>query len=49
MTNRISIKSNAKYNQRSRLLLDTTSKKLNKIAKTPQIGIRASATMWKNT
>jgi hypothetical protein len=28
-------------------LLYTTSKQLNKIAETPQIGIRASANMWK--
>jgi hypothetical protein len=28
-------------------LLITTSKKLDKIAKTPQIGIRASANKWK--
>src|SRR5260370_12075300 len=47
-TNRISIKSDAKENQRCQLLLNTTSKKLDKTAETPQIGIRASANMWRN-
>src|SRR4029077_17209762 len=43
MTNRISIRSDARQNQRCPLLLNTTSKRLDKIAETPQIGIRASA------
>src|SRR5215469_8709919 len=47
MTNRISIKSDARYNQRCSLLLNTASKKLDKIAETPQIGIRASPNMWR--
>src|SRR5262249_7397037 len=44
---RISIKSDATYNQRCSLRLKTASNKLDRIAATPQIGIRASPNLWK--
>src|SRR5215469_13667431 len=47
MTNRISIRSDARKNQRCSLLLNTASNKLHRIAATTQIGIRASAIMWR--
>src|ERR1700739_242743 len=47
MKNRISIRSDAKESQHAPPLLNTTSKRLDKIAETPQIGIRASANMWR--